>query len=240
MSKKYKNKKCVYCAESISVTGDHVFAREFFLADQRDNLPQVPACAKCNGKKSELEHYLTSVLPFGGMHAQAKKNLETMVPKRLIKNNKLYSTLRSGMTYVENNGTRNMALPVKGEHVAELFAYIAKGLSWFHWNAIIDKTSFVYATSLTKTGERFFQEYYFALHANQRIENTIGDDAFSYIGVQGVDTDQITIWKFKIYAGITMTDGNTLNNCSNSIGVLTGPLSMKSIVVSIFDNPKTN
>lgn len=35
MSKKFKGKKCAYCAERESVTGDHIFAREFFLVAER-------------------------------------------------------------------------------------------------------------------------------------------------------------------------------------------------------------
>lgn len=43
MSKKYKGKLCVYCGERPSTkTGDHVFAREFFLESERDNPIKVP------------------------------------------------------------------------------------------------------------------------------------------------------------------------------------------------------
>jgi hypothetical protein len=81
MSKKYKGKVCVYCGKEPSTTGDHVFAREFFLVKHRDGLPQVPSCDKCNGEKSALEHYLTAVLPFGARHRNASQALQTMVPK---------------------------------------------------------------------------------------------------------------------------------------------------------------
>jgi len=93
MTKKFKGKLCVYCAERPSESGDHVFAKEFFLLRDRDNLPKVPACKACNEAKSKLEHYLTSVLPFGGRHKSAKTNLETRVPQRLKKNRKLSKQL---------------------------------------------------------------------------------------------------------------------------------------------------
>ena len=76
MSKRFKGKICAYCSTRPAVTGDHIFARAFFLEDKRDNLPQAPACAECNGLKSTLEHYLTTVLPFGGRHPGASENLE--------------------------------------------------------------------------------------------------------------------------------------------------------------------
>jgi len=75
MSKRFKNKLCVYCLKNPSTpTGDHIFAREFFMQDRRANLPKVPACKHCNNEKSQLEHYLTAVLPFCGRHPDASGN----------------------------------------------------------------------------------------------------------------------------------------------------------------------
>ena len=75
MSKKFKSQRCAYCAEREAVTGDHIFAREFFLPSARANLPQAPICEQCNNEKSKLEHYLTTVLPFGGRHSASPKTL---------------------------------------------------------------------------------------------------------------------------------------------------------------------
>lgn len=186
MSKKYKGKICVYCADAISVTGDHVFAREFFLETQRDNLPQVPACEKYNNRKSVLEHYLTTVLP------------------------------------------------LEGTAVTQLFEFIARGLSWFHWGTIIKKTSIVSAMALTKTGVAFFQERFFALNAKARVENAVGDRAFSYTGAQALDTDRITVWLFETYAGLRMTDKDDIEDYSNIVGVITNPSSLEEKVASAF------
>jgi hypothetical protein len=52
---------------------------------------------QCNNEKSKLENDLTSILPFGGRHRDARPNLE-LVPKRLVKNAKfrrLLATSRS-------------------------------------------------------------------------------------------------------------------------------------------------
>ena len=100
MSKKFKGKRCAYCAEREAVTGDHIFAREFFLPSARANLPQAPICRECNNEKSKLEHYLTTVLPFGGQHPTSLENLESMVPKRLRKNAKLHRELAAGQQRV--------------------------------------------------------------------------------------------------------------------------------------------
>jgi 5-methylcytosine-specific restriction endonuclease McrA len=52
--KKYVGKPCAYCGkDGISETRDHVVAKEFFLEEDRANLPLVPACGICNGEKSK-------------------------------------------------------------------------------------------------------------------------------------------------------------------------------------------
>jgi len=234
MSKRYKGKTCVYCADAISVTGDHVFAREFFLQNQRGNLPQVPACERCNNKKSALEHYLTSVLPFGSMHTQATETLTRMVPKRLRANKKLHGVLRDGMTHTESNGSRVGLLPMDGSSVTQLFEFIAKGLSWFHWGTLIEKSSVVSAMALTRVGVVFFVERFFSLNAKARVENSLGDRVFSYTGVQAMDTDQITIWLFEVYAGLRMTDEDDPKDYSNVVGVITSPPGLKERVASAF------
>ena len=77
--KKFKDGTCVYCATRPATTDDHVVARAFFLTPRRGNLPKVPARQPCNEAKSELEHYLATVLPFSGRHADAAANLEDRV-----------------------------------------------------------------------------------------------------------------------------------------------------------------
>ena len=139
MSKKYKNKTCVYCVTpNSSEDGDHVVSREFFILDKRANLPQVPACKACNNAKSRLEHYLTAVMPFAGRHADSGINLDLMVPKRLASNNKLHAALAQGADtfFTSRNGepwSTEMILPFDGEQLLALFEYISKGLAFLHW-----------------------------------------------------------------------------------------------------------
>ncbi|MBJ9939656.1 HNH endonuclease [Burkholderia multivorans] len=65
-SKRFRGKRCVYCGrQGISDTGDHVIARAFFPALPARESPAVPACSSCNNAKSQLEHHLLTVLPFG-------------------------------------------------------------------------------------------------------------------------------------------------------------------------------
>lgn len=78
-SRRFKGKLSVYCSSRASTTGDHVCVRQFFIKSERQNLPQVLACEPCNNEKSELEHYLITMLPFGGRHEQAGETLATLV-----------------------------------------------------------------------------------------------------------------------------------------------------------------
>jgi hypothetical protein len=110
MGKTYKHKTCVYCAKPGSSTApDHVVCRAFFPIEHRDHLPQVPACDDCNREKAKLEHYLTTVMPFGATHGDAASTLGTMVPKRLGRNEALHRELSNGIetvlvTYLEGAG----------------------------------------------------------------------------------------------------------------------------------------
>jgi len=228
MSKKYKDKICVYCGNESSKTADHVFAREFFLLTRRDNLPKVPSCLCCNGQKSQLEHYLSSLLPFGGQHQDAKTNLTEMVPKRLSRNqrlheelyrNKFYSLLHDSSAQV----VTTMVLPFDGEKLLTLFEYITKALLWHHWQTILSDEYFVQTIALTKTGEDFFENNFLNLHSPNRVSVTLGGDTFRYIGAQGVDDPRISVWVFTIYNGVRLSEGGTdCGETSTKIGALTG------------------
>ena len=96
MKHKFHGQPCIYCGADADITTDHAVGKKFFLEEQRGNLPQVPACRHCNNRKSELEAYLMTVLPFGAKHAGAAELLTKLVPPRLEKNAKLARKLRKG------------------------------------------------------------------------------------------------------------------------------------------------
>jgi ribosomal protein L40E len=160
MSKKFNNAICVYCATRSATTADHVVARCFFLVRSRGNLLKVPACQSCNKAKSDLEHYLATVLPFGGRHTDAAANLKNTVPQRLAKNLALHRTLTAGMSRVWTREAgvyrRALTLPFEPEKLDELFAFIAKGLAWHQWGLLVTPDTDVWAGILNGMGERLF------------------------------------------------------------------------------------
>src|ERR1035438_8357383 len=115
------------CCGAPATTDDHVIAAKFFLEPQRGNLPEVPACQRCNNEKSHLEDYLMVVLGFGAMHPDAKVNLDTLVPRRLENNLRLKRDLEAG--YDASSGA---SIPFNHEKLEKLLAMIAQGLAWHH------------------------------------------------------------------------------------------------------------
>ena len=228
MSKRFKGLICAYCSERPSVTGDHVFAREFFLKTQRANLPQVPACDQCNGAKSKLEHYLTAVLPFGGRHADALTNLSDMVAPRLSKNQKLHGTLSRNTTQIwtqTDSGlhVQTMALPFEPERLVDLFKYIVRGLLFYHWKVRLTNDHFSEVILLASGGQHMFDSF-MKMTAKTRINGNLGNHTFVYDGIQGTDSDDISAWRFSIYGGLTLTgDPRAPGEETVQIGALTGP-----------------
>jgi len=225
-SKRFKNLGCAYCVEQKSVAGDHIFAREFFLPVDRDQLPQAPVCARCNNEKSKLEHYLTAILPFAGRHNQSCENLSELVPKRLSRNQALHRELQEGLMDVNlNEGgvtSKTIAFPIREGTIESLFGYIVRGLSWYHWGTYINPDNEIEPLILTADGGRFFQENFFSLRPGKHVLANIGNGAVIYEGVQGVDSPQISIWRFRFYGGM-MLAGSSEASASSEIGVMSGP-----------------
>lgn len=160
MSKKFKGKTCVYCGvEGISETVDHVVAREFLPVPRRDGIPKVAACRPCNNAKSQLEHYLVAVLPFGSRHPTASVMLDTEAPRRLAGNRRLHRDLAAGHqdAWLTENGItqRTITLPFDGRKLDALFALVTRGLAAHHFGVVIPKDSFIGTGTLAGVAEPF-------------------------------------------------------------------------------------
>ena len=227
MSKKYKGKTCVYCCDAISTTGDHVFARQLFLKARRSDLPKVPACEACNQQKSELEHYVTAVLPFGGRHPDGAENLKNMVPKRLANNASLHASLRKGMgrLWIREKGllVPTITVPLEWQKVEQWLVYLVKGLSGHHWKVLIGPNYTVKFLTLTSHGEVFVRQVLGRRAAN-RIRHDVGAGTIAYEAAQGVDNPKLSVWQFSIYGGMTLADDGTRPKQTGSkFGAIVGP-----------------
>jgi hypothetical protein len=221
---------CVYCADAPSVTADHIVARQFFLSNRRGDLPKVPACERCNRQKSELEHYLTAVIPFGGRHPDATVNLETMVPKRLLKNHRLRENLVLGLKRstarhpdADSPIHTSLAVPIDSAQLRRLFALITKGLVWYHWQAILGPGYSVRAEAISEAwAERY--GLFFRMKARDHVRANLGEGTFCYEGLQAEEPRELTIWRFSIYGGVCFSgDPNSPATMSSQVLAMTGP-----------------
>jgi hypothetical protein len=218
VSKKYKGKPCVYCVEATATTADHVIGRNFFLATRRDSLPIVPACQQCNREKARLEDYLMVVLGFGGRHPDATVNLDTLVRKRLEKNAKLRAELKAG--FERSGGT---AIPLDHVRLNKLFAMIATGLLWYHWQVLLGEGYSAIAAIFLDSGRPFFDQMLSGWRTPNRVTVDLGQGTFSYQGAQATDSPQTSIWSFSMYCGVTFGGDPKIPGPASLSVAVTGP-----------------
>ncbi|ABF42759.1 conserved hypothetical protein [Candidatus Koribacter versatilis Ellin345] len=217
MKHKFIGEACVYCGAE-ATTKDHILGRKFFLIGQRDNLPQVPACRDCNGRKAKYEAYLMTVLPFGAKHPEAAKTLSALVPGRLEKNHKLRRKLEKGFS--ESGGT---SVPIEHESLEALFAMIAKALLWIHYGVRCGTGFDAIGSIFHDQGEAFFRSV--IGKGGQPVKRDFGDGAFSYEGSQATDCPEATLWRFTVYGGVSFADSRMPGTASLAVAV-TGPEKM--------------
>ncbi|OXC76690.1 HNH endonuclease [Caballeronia sordidicola] len=211
MSKRYRGKRCVYCGRpGVSDTGDHVVARGFFLPSERADLPQVPACARCNNEKSRLEHHLLTVLPFGARHAAAAHTLDEMVPGRLQKNARLHRDLLAGwdtrwLGAYGQPWVEQRILPLDSRLVTHLCEFMMIGLAWYHWQADLAPPSQVRAEFFSPGGAATFETLFANQRWGARLDESLGGGTFAYRAAQDPNAPSRTIWRFAIYGGLVMS-----------------------------------
>ena len=232
MSKKFKGKLCAYCLSSTATTVDHVFAGEFFLVEDRHHLPKAPACQRCNSEKSKFEHYLTAVLPFGGRHTRAVANLESGVPGRLAKNQKLKKELWGSMEPAwmrEGTGLyqHTSVIDFDSTKLEGLLKFVGRGLAWHHWKVYLRPGDVVSVMLMTDTASAVFASITSNWRSARRVVENLGNGTIQYVGVQATDPPELTVWTISMYGGLVLSDNRRksdgpVESCS-MWWVITGP-----------------
>jgi len=220
MRNSFRGLLCVYCGAP-ATTDDHVIAAKFFLEPQRGNLPEAPACQRCNNEKSHLEDYLMVVLGFGAMHPDAKVNLDTLVRRRLENNLRLKRELEAG--YDASGG---MTIPFDHEKLDKVFAMIAQGLAWHQWKVLLRPGFSAIASLFSDTGAPFFMQMLSGWNTPVRVSANLGNGTFVYEGAQATDVSEATIWRFQMYGGIRFGGDPRLFGPASLAVALTGPDSL--------------
>jgi hypothetical protein len=220
MRRKFRGLPCVYCGAP-ATTDDHVIAAKFFLEPQRGNLPEVPACERCNNEKSHLEDYLMVVLGFGATHLDATANLAQLVARRLENNLKLKRELAAG--YDASGGT---TVPFDHEKLDKLFAMIASGLAWYHWGVLLGPGFSAIASLFNDAGAPFFTQMLSGWKTPIRVCANLGNGTFVYEGAQATDAQEATVWRFQMYGGIKFGGDPAVPGPASLAVALTGPDSL--------------
>jgi hypothetical protein len=213
MPRGFEGELCVYCGARPSTrTGDHVFARAFFLEDRRANLPKVPACPQCNGGKARVEHYLATVLPFGGRHPDAIANLQEQVSERLAQNARLHRELTDGRESVEidddedgQQKTGTTTIPLDGEQVLRYGDFVVRGLLWHHWRIILKPGFKVRVMTPTNA---IVDQFVSTMRQNpcRHVKGDLGSGTITYEGAQGNDYPEMSVWAISLYGAIVLSD----------------------------------
>lgn len=205
-----------------------MYSREFFQISERDSLPKVPSCSECNNKKSQIEHYLTAVLPFGATHPNAKKALAVDTKKRLSKNKKLHNKLQETFTHQLINdskeGARNTPIiSIDPEKIHDFCVYVGLGLLWHHWKVYLPVNCSYRAFTPSEYGLEFIS-HLFNLPTDLRVHEKLGDDTIQYKGISSEIDGCISVWAIQLLGGITVADNEFGNIFKNSfVAVITGP-----------------
>ncbi len=230
-SKKYKGKTCAYCGKvGVSDTGDHVFAREFFLARHRANLPQVPACKRCNNEKSTLETYLLQILPLGANHPDALETSSTLMPKRAahVSNKILRSILEhpnKPVSLIDQSGQQHERIPVHLDagKLTDWCGMVARGLANFHWGITTPKYE-IKTIPLALSVESEILAMVGSFSGGERVQETLGNGAFAYRGFKCADGEPASMWMIYLYGAMPIGgDPGISNACASSWGVFITP-----------------
>ncbi len=224
-SKAYKGRTCIYCLSAESADGDHVIARSFFLPDKRQGIPIVPACQPCNNAKSELEHYLSAVMPFGGRHDDSKRTLRELTPQRLAKNRKLLDLLRGGWREAlkalgGGHWASEATVPFDSDKLVRYMEMVVRGLAWHHWKLLFDRDHLVCGSMVTEQGSALMGTL-FRAKAKSKIDGSLADGAFVFEAIQSAESDAFTAWRLKLYGVVATGDPGLPHEKGSEIYVIT-------------------
>lgn len=215
MKHRFTGETCVYCGKAPADTSDHVLGRGFFLIEQRGDIPQIPACKRCNGQKATLEHYLSLVLPFGAKHSDAVANLKTLVAHRL--NHPSNTKIRRQL---EKDAQRSSytTVGIDSSRVEKLFAMIAKGLAWHHFHVPLGDGFSSMAAVFDKAASELFTRM---LSRGHCVAGNLGNGTFTYEGAQGAYPEE-TVWRFSFYGGVDFGGDPSVPEASSLAVAFTG------------------
>ncbi len=213
MAKSFNGRACAYCGSTAKPTiAEHVVARKFFAIRDRDRLPKVAGCEECNTRKSELERYALTVLPFGSRLETAASYLEDHMPGRLKGNQHTHREINrtaERMWEVRGDGLTlpTMGFSIDTDQLRQLFNFIITGLFAYEFRTILPPRWFADTQIIDTDGEirlglnmgRFMGASPITVHRN------LGQGTFPYHVTRSSVMTHFSIWQFYVFGGAALT-----------------------------------
>lgn len=230
MSKKYKGKACAYCGrERVSTSADHVVAREFFLIQDRANLPKVPACERCNHEKSLLEQYALTVLPIGSRHVDAETYSRQNVPRRLRKNPRIDAGLSLEHSGIWERSSGSIMVPLYSVAITtstlkKLFVFITRGLYAYHWGMPLHPKWYPDVAIIKPEAEsESFRAIFNKMGRRRSVKGNLGRETFVYWGTKSLSLCWWSLWQFTLFGGLRFGSSHLPGDSFTKLSAVTRP-----------------
>lgn len=218
-SKRFQDMPCAYCAKGISTTtGDHVLPRSLVPKNLRGNLPKVPCCRECNRRKARTEHYIASVLPFGGRHGSARETLELAGP-RIAKNDRLAKDLAEGLReHVTGSGHVVQGLLIETEQVECFVDDLVRGLSNFHWSDRLTEPSQYFSALLHQEIDEWLAHWLGNLKGDS-VSGDLAEGHVRYLAKRAPADPIFSMWRIEFLGNMQFAgDGPSLASAFWAVG----------------------
>ena len=90
----------------------------------------------------------------------------------------------------------------------ELLKMIARGLTWYHWNAYIGPDYYASVLFVPDLVTLDFQDRVRSWNTKQQVACDFGHGTVQYEGVRTADPQELTAWAISMYGGTAISDGS--------------------------------
>jgi len=114
-------------------------------------------------------------------------------------------------------------------------------LAWHHWGVLLGPGYSAIAAVLSDAGTEFIDHFLFARKSRNHVNVTLGHDTFIYEGLQAIDDDRLTAWRFLIYGGVSFGgDPKLPGHRGSQIVAVTGPNALiQRLEATVFSEGKS-
>lgn len=181
-----------------------MIARSFFPEDSRADLPQVPACERCNNAKSALEHYLATVLPLAGRDQAAFQITENTLERKLANNAALQDELNRGFELYASEGLQGQyGTTLRSAALGDYAKFVALGLLRHHFGYRVEGVREVRGAALAHSRASAIDGLFSRVESEVRpVVARFADGALGYRGFAAKANQGSSFWQIRLYGGL--------------------------------------